>query len=64
MAYAPETWRAKDTSINYLVASIWHFTLIHDEDARLNNPQTVPVCVTAEDTIAVFALWAGTAQSV
>jgi len=27
MAYAPETCRAKETSINYIVASSWHFTL-------------------------------------
>jgi len=26
-AYAPETCRAKETSINYIVASSWHFTL-------------------------------------
>jgi len=25
---------------NYLVASSWHFTLFHEEDARSNNPQT------------------------
>jgi len=24
---------------NYLVASSWHFTLFHEEDARSNNPQ-------------------------
>ena len=24
---------------NYLVASSWHFTLFHDEDAWSNNPQ-------------------------
>jgi len=34
----PETCRAKDTSINDLVASSWHFTLFHDKDARSNNP--------------------------
>jgi len=39
MGYATETCRAKDTSINYTVASSWHFTLFHDEDARSNNPQ-------------------------
>jgi len=35
----PETCRAKETSINYIVASSWYFTLFHDEDARANNPQ-------------------------
>ena len=24
---------------NYLVASSWHFTLLHEEDTRSNNPQ-------------------------
>ena len=38
-AYAPETCRAKETSINYTVPSSWHFALFHDEDARSNNPQ-------------------------
>ena len=28
-AYAPETYRAKETSINYIVASSWHFTLFY-----------------------------------
>ena len=28
-AYAPETCRAKKTSINYIVASSWHFALFH-----------------------------------
>jgi len=32
-----KTCRAKKTSVNYLVASSWHFTLFHDEDARSNN---------------------------
>jgi len=40
-AYVPETCRAKNISIkyNYLVASSWHSTLFHEEDARSNNPQ-------------------------
>jgi len=38
-AYVPETCRAKNTSINYIVALSWHFTLFHEEDARPNNPQ-------------------------
>jgi len=29
----PETCRAKDTSVTYLFASSWQFTLFHDEDA-------------------------------
>ena len=33
--------QAKETSISYIVASSWHLTLFHDEDARSNNPQTV-----------------------
>jgi len=38
-AHTPKTCPAKETSINYTVASSWHFTLFHDEDARSNNPQ-------------------------
>jgi len=38
-AHTPETCRTKETSINCIVASSWHFTLFHDEDARSNNPQ-------------------------
>ena len=38
--YAPKTCQAKETSINYIVASSWLFTLFHYEDARPNNPQT------------------------
>jgi len=26
---------------NHLVASSWHFTLFHEEDAQSNNPQVV-----------------------
>ena len=26
-------------AVGYLVASIWHFTLFHEEDARSNNTQ-------------------------
>ena len=26
-------------SVNYIVASSWHFKLFHKEDARSNNPQ-------------------------
>ena len=37
--YVPQTCRTKETSINYIVASSWHSTLFHDEDARSNNPQ-------------------------
>ena len=29
--------RAKETSLNYIVASSWHFTLFHYEDARSRN---------------------------
>jgi len=32
-----ETCRATNTSIEFLVASSWHFTLFHEEDARSNN---------------------------
>jgi len=42
-AHTPKTCRAKDTSINYHVASRWHFTLFHDEDARPNNPQITDI---------------------
>jgi len=35
----PKHVQLKETSINYIVASSWHFTLFHDEDARSNNPQ-------------------------
>jgi len=28
---------------NYLVASSWHFTLFHEEDARSNNPQVYTI---------------------
>jgi len=28
-----------DGAVPYLVASSWHFTLFHEEDARSNNPQ-------------------------
>jgi len=27
-AYVPETFRAKETATNYIVASSWHFTLL------------------------------------
>jgi len=37
--HTPETCQAKETAINYIVASSWQFTLFHDEDARSNNPQ-------------------------
>jgi len=41
MGGGPESrCRAKETSINYIIASSCHFTLFHDEDARSNNPQT------------------------
>jgi len=40
-AYVPEICRAKKTSINYTVASSWHLTLFHYEDARSNNPQII-----------------------
>ena len=29
MAYAAETCGDKETSVNYIVASSWHFTLFH-----------------------------------
>jgi len=37
-AYAPETCRSKETSVNYIVESSWHFTLF-DEDARSDYTQ-------------------------
>jgi len=33
---------------NYLVASSWHFTLFHEEDARPNNPQSSLLCLQEE----------------
>jgi len=53
-AYVPETCRAKDTSINYLVASRWHFTLFRDEDARSNNTQ---IYFPLLEKIQFFLLW-------
>jgi len=47
-AYVHETCGAKNTSINYLVASSWHFTLFHEEDPRSNNPHggySVSICL-------------------
>ena len=44
-ACAPEPCRAENTSINYLVASSWHFRLFHDEDAGSNNPRIPVYCV-------------------
>jgi len=40
-AYASETCRPKETSINYIVSSSCHFNLFHDEDAESKNPQTI-----------------------
>jgi len=37
----PEICRAKETSINYIVALSWDFTSFHDEDAWSNNPQII-----------------------
>jgi len=37
----PKHVQLKEFSLNYIVASSWHFTLFHDEDARSNDPQTV-----------------------
>jgi len=39
--------QAKDTSINFLGASSWHFTSFHDEDARSNNPQELVIWYSA-----------------
>ena len=41
IAYVPETCRAKETSINYIVASSWHFTLFRDEDVRSNDQKGI-----------------------
>jgi len=53
-AYAPETCRAKETSVNYIVASSWHFTLF-DEDARSNNPRLTVRIQTEKQTIYMLA---------
>jgi len=52
-AYVPETCRAKETSINYIVPSSWHFTLFHDEDARSNNPQKIFWLQFLDDTMHI-----------
>jgi len=54
-AYAPKTCRAKETPINYIVASSWHFTLfqvlwlINSEVAMLGvaltGPHLLPECL-------------------
>jgi len=35
----PKHVELKKLQINYIVASSWHFTLFHDEDAWSDNPQ-------------------------
>jgi len=39
---APSFWMGGAfCTLFYLVASSWHFTLFHEEDARSNNPQMI-----------------------
>jgi hypothetical protein len=48
MGVCTQTCRVKNTSINYVVASSWHFTLFHEEDARSYNPHgwySVNICL-------------------
>ena len=49
-----------ETSLNYIVASSWHFALFHVEDAGSNDPQTVIILLlTSFITTTCFGLFLG-----